>query len=73
MFERHPRLAIYACFGINPERGHANRTKYTADLVKRFDFAYKTATGEDVDRTEDLKDLMTLESESHILYPMIES
>jgi hypothetical protein len=47
MFGRHPRLAIDAFLGIEPDktprRSHAN---YVADLKMRMDFAYKMATRE---------------------------
>ncbi|MCG8094292.1 MAG: DDE-type integrase/transposase/recombinase [Candidatus Thiodiazotropha endolucinida] len=46
MFGRHPRLAVDAFLGINPEGRHADQTKFAADLKKRLDFAYKTATKE---------------------------
>lgn len=46
MFGRHPRLAIDAFLGIKQESANKDQSKYAADLKKRLDFAYKTATKE---------------------------
>ena len=46
MFGRHPRLAVDAFLGIKPESACKDQSKYAADLRKRLDFAYKTASKE---------------------------
>ena len=46
MFGRHPRLAVDAFLGIKPESACKDLSKYAADLRKRLDFAYKTASKE---------------------------
>ena len=46
MFGRHPRLAVDAFLGIKPESACKDQSKHAADLRKRLDFAYKTASKE---------------------------
>ena len=45
IFERHPRLAIYAFLGSSPVALSAQtQTKYVRKLQERLHFVYKTAT-----------------------------
>lgn len=48
LFGRHPRLAIDAFLGIEPDKAakHKDRSNYPAALAKRLAFAYKAASKE---------------------------
>ena len=47
MFGRHPRLAVDAFLGLEPDVVvHKDHTNYVTGLKKRLDFAYKVATRE---------------------------
>lgn len=47
MFGRHPRLAIDAVLGIEPDKGFSkDKSSYVSDLKNRLQFAYKVASRE---------------------------